>query len=239
MASKSLIVDNKNFEISYEIINPNASKDIVFLHGWGSNKEIMKNSFASYLKDFRHIYIDMPGFGKSSNDYELTTNDYVKVVDAFLKLLNSSKDIIAGHSYGGKVSTLLNPKNLVLLSSAGILEEKPFDVKLKIVFAKIFNKLGLNSFTKAFRSSDVNTMSEEMYATFKNVVNEDFTSHFSNFKNNALIFWGEKDVATSLESGRKIDSLIKKSTFISYDGDHYFFVKNAKDIAERIENGIL
>lgn len=238
MASKSLIVDNKNFEISYEIINPTASKDIVFLHGWGSNKEIMKNSFASYLKDFRHIYIDMPGFGKSSNDYELTTNDYVKVVDEFLKLLNSSKDIIAGHSYGGKVSTLLNPKNLVLLSSAGILEEKPFDVKLKILFAKIFNKLGLNSFTKAFRSSDVNTMSEEMYATFKNVVNEDFTSHFSNFKNNALIFWGEKDVATSLESGRKIDSLIKKSTFISYDGDHYFFVKNAKDIAERIENGI-
>lgn len=239
MASKNVLVDNKSFDISYEIINPNSKKDFVVLHGWGSNKEIMKNSFSSYLKDFRHIYIDLPGFGKSANDYELTTGDYVKITDAFLSALNSTKDVIAGHSYGGKVSTLLNPKNLVLLSTAGILEEKPFDVKLKIFISKFFNTLGLGSITKAFRSKDVNTMSEQMYATFKNVVNEDFTTNFSNYKNNALIFWGEKDTATSLESGKKIASLIDNSTFISYDGDHYFFAKNAKDICERIENGIL
>lgn len=81
-------------------------------------------------------------------------------------------------------------------------------------------------------------MSENMYTTFKNVVNEDFSSHFSNFSNNTLIFWGEKDTATSLESGKNIANLIKKSTFISYDGDHYFFVKNVEDITKRIENGI-
>ena len=239
MATKNLIVDNKNFDISYEIVNPACTKDIIFLHGWGSNKDIMKNVFSPYLKDFRHIYIDLPGFGKSLNNYVLTTKDYAKIVDEFLKLISSSKDIIAGHSYGGKVAVLLSPKNLVLLSSAGILEEKPFDVKLKIALSKFLNKLGLSKITKSFRSKDVNTMSENMYATFKNVVNEDFTSHFSNFSNNALIFWGEKDVATSIQSGEKIASLIKKSTFISYDGDHYFFAQNAKDISERIENGIL
>ena len=238
MATKSLIVDNKNFDISYEIVNPSGTKDIIFLHGWGSNKDIMKNVFSPYLKDFRHIYIDLPGFGKTGNTYELTTIEYSKIVDEFLKLLNSSKDIIAGHSYGGKVATLLNPKNLVLLSTAGILEEKSFEVKAKIFFAKFLNALGLKNITKAFRSKDVNTMSENMYATFKNVVNEDFSSYFSNFSNNALIFWGKEDTATSLESGKKISTLIKKSTFISYDGDHYFFVKNVKDISERIENGI-
>ncbi|QKJ22335.1 alpha/beta fold hydrolase [Poseidonibacter lekithochrous] len=239
MASKSLKVDNRNFDISYEIVNPSGKKDIIFLHGWGSNKDIMKNVFAPFLKDFRHIYIDLPGFGKSPNSIELTTNDYVKITDEFLKLLNSTKDVIAGHSYGGKVSTLLNPKNLVLLSSAGILEEKELSVKLKIKSAKFFNALGLGKITKKFRSEDVNKMNEGMYATFKNVVNEDFTSNFANYKNNALIFWGEKDTATSLESGKKISSLIDNSTFISYDGDHYFFAKNAKDICERIENGIL
>jgi pimeloyl-ACP methyl ester carboxylesterase len=239
LATKSVTIDNKSFDISYEIVNPSSKKDIIFLHGWGSNKDIMKNVFSPYLKDFRHIYIDLPGFGKSLNSYVLTTNDYVKIVDEFLNLIISSKDIIAGHSYGGKVATLLNPKNLVLLSSAGILEEKSFDVKLKIFFAKVFNALGLRAVTKRFRSKDVNTMSENMYATFKNVVNEDFSSHFSNFSNNALIFWGEKDSATSLESGKKIKSLIKKSAFTSYDGDHYFFAHNAKNISERIENGIL
>ena len=126
-----------------------------------------------------------------------------------------------------------------MLSSAGILEEKPFDVKVKIFFAKLFNALGLRGITKRFRSKDVNTMSENMYATFKNVVNENFSLYFSNFSNNALVFWGEKDTATSLESGKKMASLLKKSTFTSYDGDHYFFAHNAKNISERIENGIL
>lgn len=239
MASKSFIVDNKKFEISYEIVNASAKKDFIVLHGWGSNKQLMKTAFSPYLKEFRHIYIDLPGFGKSSNDYELKTSDYVKIIEQFLKLLNSSKDLIAGHSYGGKVATSLNPKNLVLLSSAGILEEKSFKVKLKIFFAKLFNNLGLKSFTKVFRSKDVEQMSENMYATFKNVVNEDYTQEFASFKNKAFIFWGEKDTATSLESGKKIASLMDNSTFISYDGDHYFFAKNAKDITKRIENGIL
>jgi len=239
LALKSVSIDNKTYDISYEIVNPSCKKDIVFLHGWGSNKDIMKNVFSPYLNDFRHIYIDMPGFGKSSNEYELKTQDYTKIIDELLKLLNSTKDVIAGHSYGGKVATSLNPKNLVLLSSAGILEEKSFEVKAKIAIAKFFNALGLKNITKMFRSSDVNTMNEGMYSTFKNVVNEDFSQNFKDYKNNALIFWGEKDTATSLESGKKIASLIDSSTFISYDGDHYFFVKNAKDISERIENGIL
>lgn len=88
-------------------------------------------------------------------------------------------------------------------------------------------------------SNGTKTTIENMYATFKNVVNEDFSSYFSNFSNNALVFWGEKDTATSLQSGKKMASLLKKSTFVSYDGDHYFFAHNAKNISERIENGIL
>ena len=77
MATKSLTINNKFFEISYEIVNPMATKDIVFLHGWGSNKDIMKNVFSSYLKNFRHVYIDLPGFGKSKNEYVLTSDDVV------------------------------------------------------------------------------------------------------------------------------------------------------------------
>jgi len=144
-----------------------------------------------------------------------------------------SKDItIAGHSFGGKVATLLSPKNLVLLSTAGILEEKPLKVRLKIKLAKILGILGLSNITKAFRSSDVNKMSQNMYETFKNVVDEDFTNQFKSFKNNCLIFWGKADSATLLESGKKIHELIGQSEFYDYDGDHYFFLKHYKEIGE-------
>lgn len=238
MAIKTIEYEAKKFDIAYDIINPSQKQDIVFLHGWGSNKELMKGAFSKYLPNLRHIYIDMPGFGKSPNQEILTTDDYINIMKIFLKELNSDFFIIAGHSYGGKVATLLNPKNLVLLSSAGILEEKSKSVKFKIFFAKILNSLGLKNFTKIFRSKDVDKMNENMYETFKNVLNEDFTNHFKNFPNNAMIFWGESDTATSLESGKKIASLIKNSSFVSYIGDHYFFLKHSKNISESIENGI-
>ncbi len=132
MASKSIEVLDRKFDISYEIVNPNQKKDIVILHGWGSNKEIMKQAFGRYLSEFRHIYIDMPGFGKSSNNYVLTTKDYSLIIKKFIETLNTNVVAIAGHSFGGKVATLINPENLILLSTAGILEEKSKKVKTKI-----------------------------------------------------------------------------------------------------------
>lgn len=240
MAVKSVEYKHTTFEIAYDIINPTALKTIVFLHGWGSNKEIMKQAFSATLKTFRHIYIDMPGFGKSPNEKVLTTQDYANIVNSFLeKMTDFSSLTIAGHSFGGKVATLLKPKNLVLLSSAGILEEKPLSVKLKIKLAKFLNFLGLGKITKVFRSKDVIQMNQGMYETFKNVVNEDFTYHFQNFQGKAYIFWGKEDTATALQSGEKIHALIPNSEFVSYNGDHYFFIKNAKDLTQRLENGIL
>ena len=108
----------KTLPINYEIVNNKKEKTIVFLHGWGSNKEVMKSSFSSFLKDFKHIYIDMPGFGKSETNHILTTHDYANIVRVFLieilsiNSLDNNTLTIAGHSFGGKVATLLNPKNL-------------------------------------------------------------------------------------------------------------------------------
>lgn len=238
MAVKEIKYNNKVFLINYDIINNSKDEVIVFLHGWGSNKEIMKTAFQKELKDYKHIYLDMPGFGRSLTNQVLTTNEYAKIVNQFLISLNISSTIstIVGHSFGGKVATLLNPKRLVLLSSAGIVEPKSLVVKLKIAFAKFLNIFGLGKLTKAFRSQDVQKMSQNMYETFKNVVDEDFRSEFEKFENSCMIFWGESDTSTSLKSGKTISSLIKNSTFKSYYGDHYFFLKHNKDIASRIES---
>ena len=241
MATKSIDYFGKEFSINYEIVNNEKKDVIVFLHGWGSNKEIMKQGFGTELKNMKHIYIDMPGFGKSPNDTILTTIDYAHIMKLFLNKLdiNPNDVTIAGHSFGGKVATALIPKILVLLSTAGILEEKSSDVKMKIKISKFLNALGLKNITKMFRSKDVENMSQNMYETFKNVVNEDFSEYFKGFYNPALIFWGEKDTATSLESGKKIAELIKKSYFKSYDDDHYFLLRHGKDISSIIEKQII
>ena len=128
MAIKSIQYNQHTLDISYEIVNPEASVDLIVLHGWGSNKNLMKQSFATNMSAFRHIYIDLPGFGNSTCNITLTTADYARIIELLMIHMNASKDIILGHSFGGKVATLLDPKVLVLVGSAGIYTAKPLNV---------------------------------------------------------------------------------------------------------------
>lgn len=242
MATKNINYFDKEFSINYEIINNDKDKVIVFLHGWGSNKEVMKGGFESKLKEFKHIYLDMPGFGKTWNEYVLTTKDYANIVKIFLTQILPLNPIdtlsITGHSFGGKVATYLEPKNLILLSTAGILERKSAKTLLTIRMAKIFNKFGLDKVSKILRSKDVENMSHNMYETFKNVVDEDFSEVFKKYEKNTFIFWGEKDSDTSLESGKSIHNFIKNSTFRVYPSEHYFFLKYSEEICKELEDNI-
>jgi len=239
VALRKIEINNRIFDISYEIINPSKKQNIIFLHGWGSNKEIMK-CFKNHFKDFRHIYIDMPGFGKSSNDYILKTKDYAKTINKLLSELNISKDIIIGHSFGGKVATLLKPKLLVLLASAGIVMPKPLNVKLKIKTYKLLKSLGLGKFRKYFVSGDAKGMSENMYETFKNVVDEDFSGYFAEYNGNVLIFGGKEDTAVP-EKAIKKQAEFLRSKNIMLNGEHYFFFNSNEAEKNRkiIENEVL
>lgn len=238
MAIKEITYQGNSFKINYEILNPSCQKDIIFLHGWGSDKEVSKLGFKHTLLSFRHIYIDLPGFGKSTNNTILTTNDYYEIMKLFLETLNAKLDVIAGHSFGGKVATLLKPKLLVLLSSAGIVPKKSFKVRFKIKLFKLLKPFGLGKFYKLFASKDVDNMTQNMYETFKNVVDEVFNDNFKSYNGKALLFWGKEDEATPLQSGQTIHNLIKQSTFFPLDGDHYFFLNknNSNFIAKEIDD---
>jgi pimeloyl-ACP methyl ester carboxylesterase len=208
--------------INYELFNIDKEKTIIFLHGWGSNKEVMK-TFKDSFNEYKLLFIDMPGFGKSYTDEIWNTQKYANYLDKFLKELNIDKFCIVGHSFGGKVATLLNPKYLVLLSSAGIIQEKPFNVKLKIKLFKLLKPFGGNKIRKLFVSNDAKEMSENMYQTFKNVVDEDFSNSFSQYKGKALVFGGDQDTAVTPKSNKEIAKLLN-SNLIMLTGDHYFFL---------------
>ncbi len=239
MAIKSIQFNQHTLDISYEILNPNAKVDLIILHGWGSNKGLMKKTFSSYMDSFRHIYIDLPGFGNSTCNLTLSTADYARVVELLMIHLNAQKSIIAGHSFGGKVALLLEPQVLVLLSSAGIYVSKPFKIQAKIALFKVLKLLGFTKLRKLFVADDAKELSEPMYQTFKNVVNEDFSTEFSDYKGKALLCWGIDDTATPLSSGEKINSLIEDSRFMPYSGDHFFFMNHAEDISKNIEKTFL
>jgi pimeloyl-ACP methyl ester carboxylesterase len=237
MAVRTVRYGKNDFTISYTLLNRDCGNTILFLHGWGSNKELMRQAFGKYLDSFRHVYLDMPGFGKSPNDIFLKSVDYAEIIRIFLDETDMNPSVIVGHSFGGKVATLLNPQCLVLLSSSGIDVPKPFSVKTKIALFKILRHLGAGKLRNFFASDDVKGMNRGMYETFKYVVNESFDGNFASVKGKALLFWGKSDSATPLWTGEKIASMISGSSFTPMEGDHYFFLdeRNARDIAKAVE----
>ena len=239
MAVKSVLFQETSFPISYEILNPAATHDIIFLHGWGSSKGLMKQAFSQTLPQYRHIYIDMPGFGSSMCDVPLKTEDYAAILELFLDEIKARKEIVLGHSFGGKVATLLKPKLLVLVASAGILVPKPFKIRAKIVLFKMLKFTGLTALRSLFIAPDAQGMSEAMYQTFKNVVNEDFSDRFREYCGEALLCFGKKDTATPLWTGEIISTLIPNSRLVVFEGDHYFLFQEGASIAHEIEQSLM
>ena len=235
MALKEIAFQNHLFSLSYELTNTEAEKSILFLHGWGSSKEAMKNAFGHQFRAYKHIYVDLPGFGNSSLDMVLDTHDYARIISFFLKQLGCEPTMVFGHSFGGKVATLLNPLNLVLLSSAGIVVPKSWKIKTKIRLYKALKPLFPHHFYKYFAAKDVEGMSQSMYEIFKKVVDEDFSDIFAKREKETYIFWGKDDVATPLKSGKTIHTLIKNSHFFALEGGHFFFLKQGKKIATLLE----
>lgn len=227
MASKRFDYNKINYNISYKLLNTSQKESILILHGWGANKELMESCFKDSFKDFCHIYVDLPGFGNSSLQEPLDSFEVKDIVEKFLNEIKLNPKIIIGHSFGGKIATLLNPQILILLSSAGIVLPKRFTIRFKIGLFKILKKIGFGRFYRFFASNDVKNMNQTTYEMFKKVVNEDMSENFQKFKNIALIFWGKDDKATPVRAGEKIHSLIKNSKFFVCEGDHFFFINKA------------
>lgn len=238
MASREISYKGVKYSVSYEIIG--SGTEILFLHGWGAKKEIMKKAFSAYLDGFKQIYVDLAGFGASSIKHPLNTKNYAGIMREFLASIGANPPCVVGHSFGGKVATLLEPKILVLLSTAGILNKKSFSVRAKIMIFKFFKMLGFGHLYRLFATKDVAGMSATMYETLKNVVNEDFSSIFRRCKSKTLIFWGKDDKATPVNNGKIISEIMPDCVdFDPLNGDHFFFLTHGELISNRMKALIL
>lgn len=225
MALRNITWEGKDFPISYKILD-NKSKDFaLFLHGWGANKGLMERVFSAHFTSLNHLYVDLPGFGGSGNDFVLDSANYAEIITHFLRAINIAPKIVFGHSFGGKVATLLNAPNLVLLSPAGLQKSQNLGVKLKIKCAKIARFFGIKA--RFLISKDAQNLPTNMYESFKLIVREDFSEHFRTLKSKTLIFWGRNDEALPLALGEKMNDLIADSALCVCEGGHFFFLDSA------------
>lgn len=83
----------KDLNINY--IQYGEGKDIVLLHGWGQNIEMMKPIGDNFSDRFRITILDLPGFGESDepkNTWKI--DDYELLLEEFIKKLKIKKPII-------------------------------------------------------------------------------------------------------------------------------------------------
>ncbi len=141
-----------NISINYEKIGY-GDKKIVLLHGFGTSLRTWDDIKGFFPKsEFTLYLIDLKGFGNSSKpeDDKYTIQEQSKIVEQFIKDINTDSLYLIGHSFGGAVVlltqiSLLNEKSrtriskLILIDCLAYMQEMP--VFMENLRTPLLNKL--------------------------------------------------------------------------------------------------
>lgn len=215
-------------------------EDIVLLHGWGQNVEAMRPVFDNLKHRFRVTMFDFPGFGESDEpDHGYDVYEYAEDFKKFLVELKIEKPKLIGHSFGGRVSIIHASKydvdKMVLTGSAGIKPIRSIGYYIRVYTYKTVKHILKLPFLKKyeeqvkskFGSSDYKSASVVMRESLVKVVNEDLQYLFPHIKASTLLVWGDKDDATPLKDGKKMEKAIEDAGLVVFEGyGHYAYLQN-------------
>lgn len=197
--------------------------NVLFLHGWGADKESFRCISDRLMRSFCTVRIDFPGFGQSPPPpYEgWGVEEYADNLAAFMRLRGLEGASVVAHSFGGRVAIVLCAKypelvgKLVLVDSGGM---RRFSLKRSLsVFsfktAKCLVGFGLKSpeCLKKYGSADFKALGAGMRNTFKKVVKQDLSRYAKKIRCPTLIVWGDRDGETPMWMAKKLKRLISCS----------------------------
>ncbi|MGM9971455.1 MAG: alpha/beta fold hydrolase [Anaeroplasmataceae bacterium] len=208
-----------DINISYEING--TGENIVFLHGWGSNKEIWNNVIRG-LDGFKIIKLDLPGFGDTKIDKPYNINEVTNILYKFLIALKIQSPIIIAHSYGGRIAinyaSMYDVKKLILVDSAGIKHNHKKRVGIYKFFKKLHIKLPLGS-------KDYKLASPIHKIMLVDAVNTDLSDILYKIKCPTLLIWGSNDKDIPYDDMLIMKDNIKDSGIVVIkDAGHFPFI---------------
>ena len=224
----------KDININYSYYENSSKTNLIFLHGWGQNIEMMLPIAKPFITKYTVSIVDLPGFGLSDEPKEIwSIFDYADMVDYFAKQFKMKNPIIVGHSFGGKIALCYGikykPSKLVLLASP--FRSKPNTNNIKNKVLKSLKKIPvINRFEdfakRHMGSTDYKNATKMMRDILVKHVNYDLTDQVKNIKCPTLMIWGTKDTAVPYEEAIKLEKLIKGSGIVTYDEcSHYAYLE--------------
>lgn len=227
-----MTINVKNVELSY--IQYGKGQDVVLLHGWGQNIEMMRPLGDSIKEGYRVTILDFPGFGESGEpDIVWTLSDYVECLHTFLEEVNVKEPILIGHSFGGRVAILYasiyKVKQLVLFGAPCVRLRKGLTMKEKLLKSakKLPGMSGLaEKMKKHIGSVDYRNASPIMRDILVNTVNLDLSDAAKKIEVPTLLIWGENDTEAPLEEAKILEKLLIDGALIILPGTHYAYLEN-------------
>lgn len=237
-----MLIKIQDMDINY--IVEGEGRPLVILHGWGANIDTIRPIINILNNRYKVYALDLPGFGSSSEPKEaIDSFQYAEIVREFLKEMNIKKASFIGHSFGGKLSIILSSKypdlvdKVVLIDSAGLIPKrglkyyiKVYSFKsLKFIYRHLFfwmkNEKRMEGFYKKFGSDDYKDSSGVMRKILVTVVNENLRPILKDVKASTLLIWGDQDEATPLYMAHIMESEIKDSGLVIFEGaGHYSYL---------------
>lgn len=231
----------KNIRVNYQQYGD--GKDIVLLHGWGQNIEMMA-PLGNLLKcNHRITIVDLPGFGLSEEpDYAYNVYDYVDLLEELFRELGIKNPSLIGHSFGGRLSIIYASKNdvdrLVLFGSPCVRHEyKSFSQTLLKTLKKVKILSPLAKLAKKFIGSpDYRNAKGVMREVLIKTVNEDLSDCARKITCPTLLIWGENDEAVPLKDAKELEGLLKDGALIVLPGTHYCYLENLGQVVNILDN---
>ena len=233
-------------DVNVNYIQYGEGKDILLLHGWGQNIEMMKPIGDNLSDNCRVTIIDFPGFGQSDEPkVAWTISDYSNMLEKVVKHLKIKKPVIIGHSFGGRVAirySAYNPvEKIVLFGSPCVRTQQKLSFSTRVL--KTIKKLpGMNKFgeymKKYIGSRDYKAASPIMRETLVNVVNEDLSMYAKKIEEPTLLIWGEYDEEAPLEEARLLENIMVDAALIVLPGTHYAYLENLARVISILHNFI-
>lgn len=245
MVTRQIVIDSQL--VSY-LDSGGAKPVVIWLHGWGDQASTFL-PLINNLSAFRHIAVNLPGFGGSLPPQSAWgVSEYAVHVAALLdKLQLGAVHACIGHSNGGAIAIKLlssephRARKLVLMASSGVRKGGRRTARNKSL--AIIAKLGryaskplgkrvqqkLRGRLYAAAGSDL-LLLPEMQATFQKVVAEDITEAAQAIMQPTLLLWGDADQATPLMHAKIFETYIPNATLQIVAGAGHFVHVDAEAV---------
>ena len=242
--NKTILVDK--IPVSYRGYGLSETKPaVLFLHGWGSNKE----SFKAIESQFpRSIALDLPGFGATplgSGEWDIER--YAGFVEQVIDKLGLSLEVIIGHSFGGRIATQV-AKNQVVGFDCLVFTGTPFFRErtnihsltplLKWVkYVPGGRKIRRYVYRHMLKADDYLEAEETSLApVFRNIIAKEVAEDLHLLQQSTLLLWGEDDVTVPLGQALRAATLIPHvSTELIKGAGHFPFVDKPEEFVARYQ----